>query len=71
MLPGNLFQHSSEACLSLLDQFLCAKSKECLLDVYRKVCEVLPAAAEPSSKEKKILKVNTETIKNQIKSGYK
>lgn len=70
ILPGNLFHQSSDACLSLLDQFLCSKSKECLLDVYRKVCEVLPAAAE-ASKEKKILKVNTETIKNQIKNGYK
>lgn len=70
ILPGNLFHHSSEACQSLLEQFLCAKSKECLLDVYRKVCEVLPAATEVS-KEKKILKVNTDTIKNQIKNGYK
>jgi len=64
---GNFFHFSNDACRSLVEQFLVAKPKECLLEVYKKLCEVLPL----SEKEKKTHRINTEALKLQIRNGFK
>jgi len=64
---GNFFHFSNDACRSLVEQFLAAKPKECLLEVYKKLSEVLPL----SEKEKKTHRINTEALKLQIKNGFK
>lgn len=67
MVPGNLLHFSSDACQSLIEQFLLAKPKECLLEVYKKLSEVLPL----SEKEKKTHRINTDALKSQMKNAFK
>ena len=69
ILPGNFFHHHQDTCRTLISQFMVSKPKDCLLDVYRRLNDALPPS--DSAKEKKVLKVNAETIKSQIKSGFK
>lgn len=67
MVPGNLFHFSNDACRSLVEQFLLAKPKECLLEVYKKLSEILPLG----EKEKKTHRINSEALKVQMKNGLK
>lgn len=67
MLSGNFFHFSNDACSSLIELFLTSKPKECLLDVYRRLCEIFPQ----SEKEKKTFRINTESLKTQMKNGLK
>jgi hypothetical protein len=69
VLPGTLFHFSSEACRVLIEQFLASKPKECLLDVYKKLCEALPSS-EPG-KDKKMFRINADALRNQMRSGVK
>jgi hypothetical protein len=43
--------------------------KECLLDVYRKLCEIYPL--NDTNKDKKTFRINAESIKTQIKNGLR
>ena len=67
MCPGNFFHFSTESCRGLVEQFMLAKPKECLLEVYKKMCEAFPM----SEKDKKTFRINSESLKNQMKNGLK
>jgi hypothetical protein len=67
--PGTFFHFSTDSCRNLVEQFLSAKPKECLLDVYKRLCESLPSSE--SSKDKKMVRINADALKNQIRNGVK
>lgn len=68
ILPGTLFHFSSDACRSLIEQYLALKPKECLLDVYRKFCDVYPLSGDVN---KKTFRISAESIKTQMKNGLR
>ncbi|RNA41962.1 sec1 family domain-containing 2 [Brachionus plicatilis] len=67
ILPGNYFHTSTEKCDNLIQTFFSLKPKECLLDVYRKLCEIFPI----NESGKKAVRINSESIKSQIRNGIK
>ncbi|CAF0750297.1 unnamed protein product [Brachionus calyciflorus] len=69
ILPGNYFHKSTQKCTGLIEEFFNLKPKECLLDVYRKLCEVFPLSE--SNKDKKAIRINSESLKSQIRNGIK
>jgi hypothetical protein len=69
ILPGTFFHFSTDSCRSLVEQFMSARPKECLLDVYKRLCEALPAS--DGGKDKKMVRINADGLKTQMRNGIK
>ena len=65
MLPGCVLHFSNEACRQLFDMFAVSKPKECLLDIYRRVCETFPLR----EKDKKTARFSCDLIKHHIRTS--
>jgi hypothetical protein len=69
ILPGNYFHFTTLSCEQLIEQFFISKPKECVIEIYRKLCEAIP---QNETKERiKPSRINAETFKNQIKNSIK